>query len=324
MRVILFASQIVKHMIALNKTMAIGGWHLSIYAENSFNAELWQRFNEFLSQTNSKSDMHIWIRNCISNKFASLETYTAAPIYERKYGVFTFDVYPQPDGYAWVIWIKPRRVFLAYSIELSWKYTRLIADNTDTSGQSAFDRLADIFSYSVLSLGGIVFHGVVMEYQGRGVILSAPSGTGKTTHSNLWRELGLVTIINGDRALCRYVDGTWRVFGMPWCGSSGEFQNRDVPILAIVVLEQHNENILSRLSPLNALTHMLPNVFAPTWEPTLYNKMLDRLDEIIPAVPVFHLRCRPDLDAVMTLKPVLDSLLTGSDDIAPDAICVNE
>ncbi len=79
--------------------------------------------------------------------------------------------------------------------------------------------------------------------------------------------------------------------------------------MAIVVLEQSETNSVRRLDPLDALTHLLPNILAPKWEPTLYNKALDRLDEIIPEIPIYLLRCRPDIDAMLTLKREMDRLL---------------
>ncbi len=288
----------------------IGGLKLqySESAENKIGCGFIRSLQEFSSNNSLYTD--ISIENQINTYMVSLITaYSDLPVYEKRNGVFTYSIFKQTtDRYIWVTWIKPRSVFLAYSIDSMWRNACLLADYTDSNGVEMFDDLADVFSYSALALGGIVFHGVVMEYQDRGVILSAPSGTGKTTHSNIWRDLELSIIINGDRALCRFINGSWTVFGMPWCGSSGISQNRQVPIQAIVILEQHSENIVERLNPLEALKRLLPNVYAPAWEPALYNKMLDRLDEIIPAVPIFLLRCRPDIDAALTLKSALDSL----------------
>jgi len=242
----------------------IGGWHLQYHESDKTRIgwEFVKRLNKFSSDNKGYSE--ICIKNSKGKSSVSeMIAFDASPVYEKKNGVFTHNIYRNKSSdLLMVIWIKPRSVFL----------------------------------------------GVVMEYQGRGVILSAPSGTGKTTHANIWCNLGLSTIINGDRALCRCIDGTWTAFGMPWCGSSGICENRPVPIHAIVVLEQHGENLVKRLGPLEALTRLLLNTFAPAWEPALYIKMLDRLDEIIPAVPIFLLQCRPDTEAAFVLKSALDSL----------------
>ena len=66
-----------------------------------------------------------------------------------------------------------------------------------------------------------MLHGVLMEWQGKGIILTASSGTGKTTHARLWREYENALIINGDRVLIRKEEGQWYAFGTPWSGSSG-------------------------------------------------------------------------------------------------------
>jgi hypothetical protein len=293
-----------------NTNFQIGGLilRLSDTLINQAGRKFSKELGRYLIHSAQPADLCLFPYKCDSVELL-IQSSNAAPVYEFEFGSLKITIYPQkPSGYIWALATQRNFTYLAYSIDSYWKTFSLLVDNTRSEGTCAFDHFADIFSYSAIALGGIVFHGVVMEYQGQGVILSAPSGTGKTTHSNIWLNLGLSTIINGDRALCRYINGSWTAFGMPWCGSSGISENRQVPIQAIVVLEQYNENIVDRLKPFEALKMLLPNVYAPKWEPALYNKMLDRLNEIIPAVPIFRLQCRPDMDAVWTLKSALDSL----------------
>ena len=147
-----------------------------------------------------------------------------------------------------------------------------------------------------------------MEYKNKGIIISAPSGTGKTTHARMWRDKENALIINGDRALCRKIDNKWIGFGMPWCGTSGEYINRNVPISAIVVLEQSKENSVEKLETLDAFNNMIPNIIAPTWEKTLLNKAMDYLEDMISDIPVYKLKCTPDLEAVEVLKKEIDEL----------------
>ena len=198
---------------------------------------------------------------------------------------------------------------LVFSTSPDWHTLELLYDTTGTGGEFAYYYLFEIVICALISFGGLIFHGALLDYQGKGIVICAPSGTGKTTHAHLWRDAIFADIINGDKALCRKMDGEWTGFGMPWCGTSGESENRQVPLTAIVVLEQGIENTVQRLNTLDALTHLLPNIHAPKWEPTLYNKALDRLDEIIPEIPIYLLRCRPDVDAMMTLKQEMDRLL---------------
>ena len=230
------------------------------------------------------------------------------PLFEYKRGLLYTRIRKTVDGgYLWMFG-KKALDNLAFSTNSDWGVIKLLFDHTGTDGDLAYEYLIEVVICALLNFGGVIFHGAVLDYQKRGIILSAPSGTGKTTHAQLWRDAGFADIINGDRALCRKTEGQWKVFGMPWCGSSGESENRQVPLAAIVVLEQSDVNSVRRLNPLDALTHLLPNIQAPKWETTLYNKALDRLDEIIPEVPIYLLRCRPDVDAMMTLKQEMDRL----------------
>lgn len=168
-----------------------------------------------------------------------------------------------------------------------------------------------LFARMVLDEGGLVLHAVVMRWRGRAILFSAASGIGKTTQAGLWRQAVDVDIINGDRALCTRSEGNWTVHGQPWCGSSRQCLNTSAPLGAIVLLEQAGVNEAERLSPFDAVLGLLPRVFAPPWDPASLDKVLTALDSITEQVPVLRLRCRPDLDAVHTLKRELDSLLFG-------------
>ncbi len=231
-------------------------------------------------------------------------------IYKEENGFYQDLIYKDDNGY--IIWIlnriKSNEDVIIYEINNKWNHCKLIYDITNTNNTYPFEYLSRIFSYFTITEGGVVLHGVLIEYNGKGVIISAPSGTGKTTHARMWRDTQRALIINGDRALCRKVDGKWTGFGMPWCGTSGEYINRSIQINAIVVLEQAKENSVEKLDTLQAFNHMIPNITAPTWEKNLLNKAMDYLEDIVNEVPVYKLNCTPDIEAVEVLKKEIDKL----------------
>ena len=201
-----------------------------------------------------------------------------------------------------------KNCLLKYKINSSWDKINLIYSSKNIDDKFLFEYLGRIFFYSVINYGGIVLHSVLMEYKDKGIIISAPSGIGKTTHARMWRDKERALIINGDRALCRKIDSKWTGFGMPWCGTSGEYINRDVEISAIVVLEQAKENSVEKLDILQAFNHMIPNITAPTWEKNLLSKAMDYLEDMINEIPVYKLKCTPDIEAVELLKKEIDKL----------------
>ncbi len=164
------------------------------------------------------------------------------------------------------------------------------------------------FNYAMLAHEACVFHGVVMEYEGKGILVTARSGVGKTTHTRMWCDLENALILNGDRSLCRRVGGKWYAYGMPWCGTSGEYINRRVPISCIVELRRGETNRVEDVTPFDASMYLLERIYAPVWEPTLREKAVDTCQEIGTGIPVLRLFCRPDPESVRVLKQAVERL----------------
>lgn len=231
-------------------------------------------------------------------------------VYEVQNGFFLQQVFRLADG--GTLWRHIRKVgeelLLSYYVNNEWSEIVLAEDHTSSGGNMAFEYLCHIMPCCGLTLSMLTFHGVLLEYEGKGFIISAPSGTGKTTHARLWRDNKHALIINGDRAVCRKADGIWTGFGLPWSGTSGEQINRSVPIKAMVVLEQSESNQASRMKDLEAFGAVLPNILCPTWDADLTGKAMYLLNGFLQEIPVIRLRCRPDPEAVEVLSKVLEEL----------------
>lgn len=66
-----------------------------------------------------------------------------------------------------------------------------------------------------------LMHGAVVEWNEKGYMFTAPSGTGKTTHIQLWKQfIGEdVRIINGDKPILEIGEQEVLAYGTPWAGS---------------------------------------------------------------------------------------------------------
>ena len=224
-------------------------------------------------------------------------------------GFYPYNIYKMKSGeYKWFLKDNQLNNKIVYSISSDWKNWSILLDKSDTCGLESFRYLGNIFAYSVLNYGGIVFHGVLMEYNGKGVIVSADSGVGKTTHTRMWRDSKNALILNGDRSLCRKINNKWYGFGSPWFGSSGEYINRKVPIDAIVLLERGKTNQIYKLNPVESTLGLIERSFSPKWDRELMEKTLNYIDDIINEVPVYKLKCTPDIEAVEVLKKEIDKL----------------
>ena len=277
------------------------------FGSSSF-CDNWQwKLDPFRCSVTDRGCYEITFRNAYSGELFSN---IVKKVYEVQNGFFLHQVFSLTDG--GTLWRYIRKVggelLLSYYVNSEWSEIVLLEDHTSSSGNMAFEYLCHIFPPCGLMLDMLTFHGVLMEYEGNGLIISAPSGTGKTTHARLWRDNRHALIINGDRAVCRKVDGIWTGFGLPWSGTSGEQINRSVPIKAMVVLERSECNQAFRIGELEAFGAALPNILCPAWDADLTGKAMDLLNDFLQEIPVIRLRCRPDLESVEVLSKVLEDL----------------
>lgn len=158
----------------------------------------------------------------------------------------------------------------------------------------------------VLEAGGVILHASFVEVQGKGILFTAPSQTGKSTQAELWRRFRGAGIINGDRAVMRLVAGVPLAAGLPFAGSSEYCENRTVPLAAIVCLRQAPATEIHPLRGIAAFRRVWEGCCVNTWNQDDLNRAVDIVRELISRVPVFELACTPDETAVTALEQALE------------------
>lgn len=201
------------------------------------------------------------------------------------------------------------QVMLSFFADKSYKKISLTEDNTDSMGQAVFEFAGRLAMYSMIEKNILPFHGVLTEYNGKGIIITAPSETGKTTHARLWRDEKNALIINGDNACCYKENGKWKGFGIPWSGTSGECINRTVEIAALVILERGKENKVCRMNEYEAFCGVHSLIHYPSWDYKKTQISVDLCNEILKDIPAFRLECRPDSESVEVLCKALEESL---------------
>ncbi len=151
----------------------------------------------------------------------------------------------------------------------------------------------------------LFFHSSFIGYKGRGILFSAPCGTGKSTQADLWKKHRGAEIINGDKAGVVLKDGAVYACGIPVCGTSGICKNQTLPLGAIVLLGQAKQNTVTQISGVNAVSGLLGNIYLDFLVPEERIMCIDLLEKLIENVPVYHLDCTPDENAVIALENAL-------------------
>lgn len=158
------------------------------------------------------------------------------------------------------------------------------------------------FENVLINHQGFILHSSFISWQNNGILFTAPSGTGKSTQADLWKKYEDADIYNGDRTIIRKIEGKYYGFGSPYAGSSGIYRNESAPIKAIVVIDQGPDNVIRRLRGREAFLPLFRETLMNTWNKEYMEKMTDLLMDAACQIPVYHLFCRPDQDAVNTVK----------------------
>lgn len=152
---------------------------------------------------------------------------------------------------------------------------------------------------------GFILHSSFVAWHGKGILFTAPSGTGKSTQADLWQTYERADIYNGDRTVIRKIKEKYYGFGSPYAGSSGIYRNESAPICAIVILSQASVNRMVHLRGKNAFLPIFRETLINTWNSDYMEKMTDLLMDVVTNIPIYHLACRPDRDAVRLVKETL-------------------
>ena len=147
----------------------------------------------------------------------------------------------------------------------------------------------------------LILHASFIRWRGQGMLFTGPSGMGKSTQAALWETLMNAEVLNGDRAVCQIGDHV-TAWGSPWAGSSAVFRNESAPLRAIVSLRQARENTLTPLYGREALMELMPRIATVPWAERWHMRAMDLAIELVGHVPVWRLACRPDREAVETVR----------------------
>ncbi len=147
----------------------------------------------------------------------------------------------------------------------------------------------------------LLVHGSALALDGVGYLFTAPSGTGKSTHTSLWRRTfgDRVVMVNDDKPLLCLTDAGVTVSGTPWAGKHHLSTPGDYPLEAICFLERGAENDIVPLARGEAYARMLAQTYRPQ-DPALLMKTLALLDRIMTQLKFYRLTCNISPEAAIT------------------------
>lgn len=142
-------------------------------------------------------------------------------------------------------------------------------------------------------------HSSVIVKDGRAVMFLGESGTGKSTHTRLWREtIEGATLLNDDSPFVGVENGRAVVYGSPWSGKTPCYKAECYPLLAVVRLSQAPHNRIRPLRGVQAIGALLPSLPpAFAFDAELEEHTLATLSAMLRGVKAYHLECLPNGEA---------------------------
>jgi len=152
------------------------------------------------------------------------------------------------------------------------------------------------FADFLLERNILMLHGSTLAMDGRGYLFTAKCGTGKSTHTRLWRQVfgDRAVMVNDDKPFVLVgQDQVW-VSGAPWSGKHGLDTNITVPLQGICILERGPENRIRPVQPEDALAMLLHQTHCPAGRE---EKTLALVKQMTSQVPLWQMACTKDPQA---------------------------
>ncbi len=145
----------------------------------------------------------------------------------------------------------------------------------------------------------LLLHGSAVALDGRGYLFLAKSGTGKSTHTRLWREqFAQAQMINDDRPFVRMQGQTPMLCGAPWSGKHGLHTNLTAALCGICILRRGREDHIRPACPEEALPILLHETFCPA-QASLAARHRELVEALAQRVPLWSMDCTPTAQAAV-------------------------
>lgn len=190
-------------------------------------------------------------------------------------------------------------IYLAKGLSSSQKENAILQEEISYA-------LRTYFFYLAQTRNMLAVHSSSILYKDKIWLFSAPAGTGKSTHANLWHKVLDVPVINGDLNLIDTKGDVPTVRGIPWCGTSGIYDKKTYPLGGIILLAQGPDNVVSNLSKDQKALRLLHRALSPSWTKTLQNDNLRMIESIEKNIFICHYACTKNMNSVTVLQNAID------------------
>lgn len=161
-----------------------------------------------------------------------------------------------------------------------------------------FSALLRCITERMIHYNTLLFHGSAICMNNEVYLFCADSGTGKSTHTRMWREYfgEQAYMINDDKPFVKITDREILVYGSPWSGKHHLDTNTCAPLKAVCFLYRDTENHIEMTGRDIALPSLLKYSYRIK-DPAMAGRSLELLINLLDKVPMYTLGCNICHDA---------------------------
>lgn len=146
-----------------------------------------------------------------------------------------------------------------------------------------------------------VLHSATFDVDGVGVAFAAHSGTGKTTHMNLWQQLlgEKMIVVNGDKPIVRFFEDEPNIpyaYGTPWNGKEGLGCNMRTPLKHICFIERSETNYVEKMNKSDAINRIFNQIYMPK-DPVAVMKTMELINRLLSCCELWIIHCNMESEA---------------------------
>ena len=144
----------------------------------------------------------------------------------------------------------------------------------------------------------LLLHGSTIAVDGAAYLFTAACGTGKSTHTRLWREVfgDRAVMVNDDKPFLKFKGDNVIAYGSPWSGKHGLDTNICAPLKGICILHRGSENVIRPMAAENAIEMLVHQAFLST-DPALQEKTTVLVEKLARTAPLWEMECTKDRQA---------------------------
>ena len=167
-----------------------------------------------------------------------------------------------------------------------------------TDDECEYLNTGSVYYRRLIHFNGIMLHASCVVVDGIAYLFSAPSGTGKSTHTSLWLKLfgDRAYILNDDKPAIRVLEDGIYVYGTPWSGKHNINRNAKAKFGGICFVNRAPDNSICKME-YNEAFYSIMNQTLRSKDPVALAMTMEIIGQIVSTGRVYNLFCNMNISA---------------------------